>query len=335
MPEFSPSVFTFRDFMQKVLPTIIAICLFVPFDTSLKEIPKIEEIIFAGVILGYLIASPVRWLADSGIKYLPLYWARQRDYGNRREWVSRNWNYLRLHSYLSKEESDQIEEDGSLIVFYRVITFFLLIYFGLNLWLLINAFDYDLTHLSAISTARYWRDVLSVLVNLKTPVLAIGTLPTGIILPVIFLLIVFGVRESLEAYKYVFLEEGKYANLADRYQIEKGGIAVSIWGQVLRAETNKKDGEAVLRNPVEGATVMLLKGTIEIDKRVTSKTGYFQFENRYKDCLNATCTLCVKNEDIKEDRTFTDKTASGFEFVLPVANAPPDEATEKVLDSRT
>ena len=64
MADAAPLSFTLRDVFQKVFPTVIALCLFIPFVRALKEPPGIEEIIFAGVVLSYLIAPPMRKVAD-------------------------------------------------------------------------------------------------------------------------------------------------------------------------------------------------------------------------------------------------------------------------------
>jgi len=337
MAEASPLAFSLRDILRRIFPTVIAICLFAPLFKRFRDLHEIENIIFAGVVLSYLLSAPVRKASDYLFMRSPFWREQWQEQKTRREWVNRNWDYQRLHEYLTKDELELIEEDGNLFLFYRAITFYLLFYLLVVLGIfLITGFDFDLTRLSEIATLKYWRDVWSVVVHARTSVLAIGEIPILIVVTIVAVLAYFSIKESFQGYEYTFLEGGTYPNLSEKYHREKGDIARSIWGQVLGCEAGKSKADG--GKPIPGAKARLLINDLEIAADDTNRGGYFQFANMFGECVDKTCVVTVQVGAItkRQTRTFSKTSKPNFTFRFPTmaANAPPKGVAKLINKAR-
>lgn len=280
----SPSSFIFRDFIQYIFPTLIAACLFVPFSSRLNSVVSFEGLFFGAAILGYIISSPLTKLVNFSMRYIPIAKGTLREYEKRGEWIANNWNFERLFFVLSNDEREYIYLTSSYAEFYRFVGFYLLIYFVANVaWLLSSILP------DAGSLAEVWRRSLGA----ATPMLKNVQVPTLLLLLITPVLSYFLFRDFFTEYEAMFLERGQYAAFAEKYHLEKGNIAVSIWGKVL------SQGE-----PVAQAQIKLLSSNYEeLDRAMTDEKGHFQFVGKYAECLNSTCHLYLAGPSFELEQT--------------------------------
>ena len=319
MAESSPLAFSFRDILRRIFPSVIAICLFAPLFTRFRHLHSIQEIIFAGIVLSYLMSFPVRKGSDLLFDKSPFWRQRRRKLKTKREWINRNWDYQRLDEHLTKDERELIDEDGNLAYFYRIICFYLLLYLLVLLVLfLIRGFHFDLARLPQIPTLAYWKGIWLVIVNSQTALLGLGELPLLVVVPLTVILIYFSFKEAFQAYEYTFLDGGAYPSLSEKYHREKGEIAVSIWGQVVQREDGESQADIRLM-PAAGAEARLLLNNKEIEVSKTDEEGYFQFADRFSQCLDKTCVVTVQVgvEKQQQTRIFSRTTKPSFTFEFP------------------
>lgn len=299
MAAISPPPLSLRDFIQHSFPTIVGACLFVPFYGPLNQKVSVESLIVASIILGYLISSPMTQIASFVTKRLPILGRKIHKYREEATWYSQNWDYDRLFYTLNKDDKEYLYLTGSYAEFYRLVGFYLLVYFLLNLVLLMKA----------LLTVTTLADVKLVLVSLNTSMLGGWPANTMIVLIISFLLSVYAFRDFLIEYKALFLPNGQYITMAQNQHIEKGLIAKSIWGRVL------SNGDGIAK-----ANVKLLKedGSI-IEEAETNDSGFYQFKDRYLQCLNTTCRISTITPAWQKDRiiTITDKQIPYFELQGP------------------
>lgn len=265
----SPPPFSLRDFFQRIFPTIIAACLFVPFLEPLNKVASLEGLIFGAIVFSYLIESPVSRIVSLVYDKLP----KPQALSKRMRWIANNWDYDALFYSITTEEREYLYLTHGYARFYKTISFYLLAYALLNMFILLrNATPID--HLPEL-----W----SRLSIATTPTLAMQQVPTLPLLSVSILLCYFTFRDYLLEYKVLFLDGGAYPKLAERYHREKGKIAKSIWGVVYQSE-----------KVVPNADLSLYSNDGEITTVRTDQEGRFQFIGKFSQCVNTECRLKIK-----------------------------------------
>jgi hypothetical protein len=319
MAALSASPLTLRDFIQRIFPTVIAVCLFVPFVESLRTKMTLESIISGGAILGYLIADPMKSFSRKVTSYVPFFRKRLKSYERRWAWIKLKWNLDRLQSYLTKDENEYVDQLGSRAIFDQVTIFYLMIYLALNLYRLFGAFRFGSEYWPRMKSAEHLKGLLATLTGLRTPMIGDWQAPTLLLVLAVPIVIGFLFKDFLLHFNLVFLEQGQYDILADKYHRAEGDIATSVWGLV-----------TLDQKPLVGKRVELLKNSSAIDQDKTNERGYFQFKWKYEECLDATCTVRVylDGQTFSKERKFEAKTPPGFIFHLS-SSAPAPATTVK------
>ncbi|HEX8119440.1 MAG TPA: hypothetical protein VF521_19330, partial [Pyrinomonadaceae bacterium] len=131
----------------------------------------------------------------------------------------------------------------------------------------------------------------------------------------------------LESYvgnnQYLFSEHGMYTVLAEKYQKGKGGLARRVWGRL------------VCGGPLGSTRVRLVKSTYywtpdgentELLDAEVDGHGYFHFDSKYVDALDADWRLSVEADGFKWSKAvkFTETTTPYFivEVLPPPGHNP-------------
>jgi hypothetical protein len=284
MAQFSPTPFSLSDFIQRIFPTIIAACLFVPFYSSLNAVVSPEGLIFGAAILGYIVSPVVIDIAYYVYKYFPFLRKHIRDNEEWRLWLADNWKGERFFYSLSKDEKESLYLNGSYTDFFRTVSFYLFVYSLINLIWLLNAILFNKEKGGSL-----WSNIITV----TTPMYKNWQAPTLIILIISAVLFYYMFKSFLLYYGLLFFENGENIVLAEKYHRTHGNLAINVWGKVIY------QGE-----PIEGAEVKLIGNDYEIlDSVRTNSRGYFKFKNRYNDCLRAPCVIFVTVRGWQFERT--------------------------------
>ncbi len=294
MADVSTSPFTFRDFIQLIFPTMVALAMFVPFDGALAGKLSVTGLVFAAIVLGYLMSSLVTAIANWVTARIPFFGRRLDERKRQSAWLTDNWDLAALHSYLTKDENDFIDLLSSLWIFYRITAFYLLAYATVNVVRVALAVHHRPGWLAAARPGG-WTTAWEVARTLDTPMLGNWSLPTLVAIGVSLPLMGLALRDCLQEYERVFLEGGLYDQYAAKYQRKERTIARRVWGQVL-------DGG----RPLGDATVRVLRYGAEIVRASSDQSGRFFF-NRPPDELegylveatsgdrSASCTVRADN----------------------------------------
>ena len=251
------SPLTFRDSVRHLLPTAAAIALFAPFVSEEKL--DVGGLVFASVILGYVITTPLTTFLGWLYRFTPT----PKAAGARRQWINSNWNFdVLFYERLSQEEREYAYLTGSYVDFYRQLAFYLLLYAAVNLMVLAHAISVDANHAGA------WQTILCT----TTPLAGGFKLSTAFLIIVSVLLGGYCFWDFLNEYAILFLEEGTYVRFAEKSQKEKGGLTENVWGM---AQHNGKGAPAV---PVE----LLDSGGKALEAVHTDSNGLFQFRDRFQ-----------------------------------------------------
>jgi hypothetical protein len=273
--------FTFRDFIQQILPGLIAAGLFVPF----AGVTSTESTFIAAALLSYVISTPVS-LAANCLKLIPFLRAKLKELDADRKWEDLNWNYTRLFYRLSDEEREYTYLTGAYMQFYKVSAFYFLLYSCTQVGIIVHALWNK--------PYRTWGALASAA---KTPILGGLSLPTLWILPLASVICGFLIADYINEYKILMFD--LYPEYARRYQEKEGGIARSIWGKIVYEIMDNRGTKK--EEPVSQMEVALTgEGTYETV--VTDLKGRFQFRDKYEVCTKAVCTLRVDrvNQATKE-----------------------------------
>src|SRR5947209_5331233 len=256
MAVVSTPSFTLRDFIQRILPMVIAVCLFAPFFPGFAAGINLEGLIVGAAILGYVAAEPLdRWLFSRLMGLLPVVGPTFKKYRRERQWVLRNWDSARLFFSLSNDDRESAILSFSYIDFYSYVGFLLLAYAFVNLgWLVAEVLG---------GGGPLWARA----VYATTPMLGGWRVSTVLVFALALILAYSSLDQYLSIYYQFYLRRGQFDMLARLYHEKEGGVAVSIWGSVLRNGAAAPDVE-----------VRLLSDNYRVlASTVTDEEGRFQF----------------------------------------------------------
>jgi hypothetical protein len=279
MADVSASPFGFRDFVQQIFPAIFALTLFVPFCAPLALSMTVPALIFAGIVVGYLIfgvsLDASKWMS----KGLPWFGGKIERQGESRSWVSSNWNFGALHTYLAKEENDLIDSVNSLWIYYRLTAFYLFSYMFFNIGFLIAGVW---QHKSTPEPNSIWGAIWLT----TTPMFGGWSAPTIIVVVLSLVLMIIALRDSLEQYSRVFCDGGLYDDFSAKYQREMKPIAKRLWGLVVEND-----------QPLADVSVRLARNGTTLDSARTDAMGRFAFNLTPEDCAGS--IVCVDDSRYK------------------------------------
>ena len=259
----TPSL-SLRDFLQRILPTVIAVCLFVPFFPGLAARMTLEGLIVGAVILSYIAAEPlyteVLWPIT---RRLPFVGRELKKRERRRAWLAANWDLRRLLFSAGKDNSDALYVNYGYVEFYHRVGSLLLVYGVANLiWLALGV--------------AYWPapgdPVWERALRVTTPMLGRWQLSTPLLSALALLFSYTSFRQFLGVYEEFFLPRGQFDMLAQLKHEDDGDLALSIWGSVRRG------GEAAPEVEVR----LLDAGDAVLSRCVTNEDGDFQFRGWYR-----------------------------------------------------
>lgn len=289
MGGISVSAFVFRDVIRYILPTIIALGLYVPYFVPEGRELSIETLLLFSVVLGYVVYSPISYLAStfqiSILKYVPRLSIYQHK--KRRMWWTTNWDYDELWTNLEQQERDYLYLTMSYIEFFRLSGFYFFIYMVINLIYFISSLytSFTLGEFSGISFGSF----IVQLLTYKTQMLGNWNASTLIVIVLSTILFYFLYASSSSEYGILFVDGGFFPKFAEKYQKKIGNIARSIWGTVYEIYGDE-------RNPLPAVEVSLLGNDNElVSKSTTDDSGDFQFEDKFKSCLNIECKLEISD----------------------------------------
>ena len=235
------STFSLREFLQLVVPPLIALTLFTPWFSSLQERVTIEGILFAAVVLGLLLSGPAgavsTWLFT---KLLPIYRRRRREVDATGQFMRKSLDFARLETHLTKDDRELADILASLSICYRQTAMYLVVYLFSNIVRLGAAIassrDQMLASLTLLSKSPDVRTVTAVwneIAEPATPMLGGWSLPTIVAVVTSHIAILFLVKESLDTKQALFGVQGLYNGYALKAQKDDAEVARAVWGQVL------------------------------------------------------------------------------------------------------
>jgi hypothetical protein len=282
MSELAPLLapYSLRDLLQRILPTVIASCLFIPFSPPLNKMVSFEGLIIGAILLSYLIESPISQeslisqIVSTIYDKLPKY----KSLLGKKRWLSNNWNYDELFYSLSNEEREYLYLAASYIHFYKTVSFYLLIFAIVNLGLIIeNSYPF-------YSLDDLWCKLQAV----KTPILGQNELPSLPLFLISLILCYYTFKDFTLEFEVLFLENGAYQVMAKRYHLVNGGIATGIWGTVLQQGMIAKDVDVVLEKKETNNYYS------EVCRVKTDDQGRFQFIEKFAKSIATEHRLNVK-----------------------------------------
>lgn len=303
MTGISPSVFLARDVLEHVLPSLLAVVLFLPFcGVSASEIAE-QNVLLAAIVGAYVAGSLFQAVNASALVSRPMAWlfsilSNSRDVGqgqksnmywsgesvqsvrDRTEWIGRNWDMDSLFSLLSKEEREYFYLTRAYLRLFQLSSMLAFGYFLLNsLWLVGVAI---LSHLVLETGPAY-------LFEIESPL--IGGIAAPTLLLCLLSLVGFASLYNWYRVEYgsLFAEWGLHSQMARRYQRKEGGVASAIWGRVRKEQV---DGSEVAEDRVS-LRVELFRKSKMIGASEPDPDGHFQFPAAFKSCVGNVCRLVV------------------------------------------
>lgn len=344
MSAISAGTIIYRDFIQYVLPTLFALCLFVPF---FNPYISVDVIGLSAIVFGYVVFVPVDWLLDLLLKRFKL-WAEKSSAGmnktgssaqvgakqhqpsvlarlrhcfaqnyhkafSSRDWHQRNWDYDRLWYHgLDKEERENFSVSEAFFELYRFTAFYFLAYALLNfIWALWGIGGY-------VILGDFGGDILTSITTTATPMLGGWSAPTWLVMIISAIWAFFLGRAVFGVYRNLFGEDGAYVKYSTKYHEAGGKIAQSVWGRVVYQE---EDGKKQLV-PVPGVKIRLYRDSRELaPPRCTDEQGRFQMVDTFSKCVGGTCTVVVVGSgwQVRQQMYITEKTVP--EFTIRVKRA--------------
>lgn len=282
----SPSVFLTRDFLEHILPTIIAACLFLPFLVKLEG-AKLESMLVGALVLGYFVSAltqrivRVPWIHRG--MHLLYRWESHgvtlQQIKSGHQWRARNWNYDRLFYLLNKDDREYLYLTRAYLNLAQDLCFYLMLYLLVNTVLLAGSLWIEFMIVGF--SWEFWA--------VWTPMIGGAALITWLVMLLSFLTFCSLYSAFLQEFGSLFDEWGSYAQWAERYHIEQGGIATGIWGAIKRSKA-----------PVDKTLVKLVLEDKVIQEAETDSKGRFQFPGAYATCLGKRCALRLPKEEEKE-----------------------------------
>ncbi len=271
--------FSFRDFIQFILPTLIGASLFLPY---VSPLPSIETVLVLAALFSYIIATPVSEFARLVYRLIPGVRRRVKELADRREWWGCNWDYDRLFYFLSKDERDYLYLTGSYTEFNRTVSVYVLVYFLVQLGALVRA---------AIEVPAAGISWWAAALGQTTPMLGGWTAPTMLLAVVAIVLFRYLFANFAQEWEILFLEGGQYVTFAIKYHEAGNRIARSIWGRVGSAQ-----------HSVANAEVTLLADGSQLAQTQTDRDGRFQLVDAYPLCLGKGCLVRVKQGTVTVEK---------------------------------
>jgi hypothetical protein len=259
----------FRDIVQYVFPTIIAITLFLPFFGA--HTVSVEGLVFGAILLGYVFSSLIGKLVGISYDYIPIIRKCIRKRQRIAEWMDSNWDYATVFYSLTHEDREYLYLTAAYKDFYYVTSFYLLAYSLLNAVLLVVS----VCGASQPSTMVF---------GTYTPILGERQIPTVAAMLLSFAGFVFLFKDHLIEYQILFYPDGQHDHFARQCYKKNPGIARSLWGKVT---DNGQAGAAV--------EVILQDSDGKVIGRVTTdELGLFHFKHSFDRCIRGGCRLQLK-----------------------------------------
>jgi hypothetical protein len=271
MADAVSSPLSFRDFIRHLLPTATALCLFLPLFHFPKEKLEVAAVVFAAVILGYLVTTPLNTFLSRYYDSTPI----MKVFGRRWQWMKGNWDLDKLFYSLTQEERDYIYVTAGYLELYRQLSFYLSIYAAVNLSVLLNA----------IQGASDVNSFFLRAVDARTTVVGGLLFPTAVLFLISLILAYYAFKDFLNEYAILFHDSGQYSIFAGRAHEKEGGLAKSISGVILNKAKPLRGGKVTLEN---------CRGTT-LETRSTDLDGYFQFDNKSGKHSAGEYKLCIED----------------------------------------
>jgi len=295
------AAFSFRDFLESILPTIVALCLFMPYVSSFNSF---DLAFLAVALLGYAISSPVIAITKKIYRYFPIVGQKIKSIEEEKEWWSNNWDYSKLFYRLKSDEREYIYLTAAYASCFRTMSFYFLIYAIIQTVQLSKAF------LAVKANPCQWIEAIT---KQATPMFGGWELPSFVVLIVSIIFVIFLLRDFLSELHFLFDDDGQYALFATNYQEEKGKIAKSIWGTVSFEHEKVNGAKVILLNTDRG---------VQIDETLANTQGKFQFKNKFQDSNGSKCRIEASKDNVKGfiDIQLSDKQVP--EFMVKLEKAP-------------
>jgi len=294
MAEAVSSPLTFRDFIRHLLPTAAAICLFAPLSSQALGKLEVTSLVFAAILLGYVVTTPLTKFVVKLYRLTPVL----KRFRLHRDWMNKNWDLGSLFYLLTQEEREYLYLTASYADFFRLVSFYLLIYTGVNLFLLVKSIR-----------GEHFANLLHAALAARTPVAGDLQFSTLLLLVLSPLLGYYLFIDFLTEYDVLFFENGPHDVFARKLHERQGGIAVSIWGKIRHR-----------MGPVEGAKVELLSAEGKLlEECVTTSEGRYQFPGKYENYVNGNYQLRVSSECSSEKKVIeiSEKKVPSFDMEVP------------------
>jgi hypothetical protein len=235
------STFSLREFLQLLVPPLVALSLFTPWYSPLQGKLTIEGILFAGVVIGLLFSGPADALSIVVTRLIPFpsYRRRRNQVDATGRLMRKSVDFERLETHLTKDDRELADILGSLSICYRQTAMYLVFFVLLNVYSLWHAVSESPRLLALVKPVADSPGMGSAIAAWKalgepaSPMLGGWQLPTILAIAASVLAIVFLLEESIGAKDALFGVQGLYNGYALKFQKTDPDIALAVWGKVV------------------------------------------------------------------------------------------------------
>lgn len=287
----TPSGFVYGDFLERVLPVLLAAFLFTPYVAAALVTEHADVVFFAAIIIGYVFHGTFTLLAKWWLERTPFRSRRQKKEFDQvdgdRAWLGKNWDLARMSYLVDKDDREYLYQTASWAEFYRHVAFFLQAYLVLNLIVFVASVGVILVGSDSVTAAA------SAVLTIPTPLVGGQTVPAVIAIPIVWVLSFHNFDAFVLQYRLLFAEGLQHDIVSQRLHSEGAALAKSIWGR--GTDPNK---------PIAGATVVLrIEGQNKYET-TTDTHGRFQFVDVFRECVGHFCEIELSANGVRLRRSF-------------------------------
>jgi hypothetical protein len=282
MGALGASGFIFRDFIKYILPTITGACLLLPVFVPWRYL-KIDQIVFISILVGYIIYPVASCVANFVHDHLPcreISLSKDSPAVKQSRWVKKNWDLKGLRPKIDKDEREYLYLTLSYLEYFQITAFYFLLFSLCNFVnILLSVPRLCSIPNDSIDLFNFFQSItVGTIVGSPVPSLYAGLI--GLILSYSLF------HASVVEYRALYGIDGAYEFLLKKYHLIYGGLAHSIWGQVLNIENVPIEHKGRL-------TLELFRNNHSLGTCTTDDDGRFQFHGSLNACINYKCKVVI------------------------------------------
>ena len=265
-----PSAFLIRDVIQHVIPTLVALVLFVPLVTDdVGGGPLVMGAVVLAVVAGALMST----IGGPVVRMLPGLAGRARRHRRNRAWWNRNFDFVRLWYRLTQAERQNLYATQAYAEMYAMVAFYLLAYVVTNAVVCFLGFAMPAVEDGAAFDMEMVQTIAAALWEMEMPMFGDWRAPSIALIVIGLCMFVFAAAGHVREIDLLFGDDGQYVSLARIHHLETGDIATGLWGRVTRGG-----------RPLANASITIMDVNDEkLGWSETDRNGRFQAPHLFAD----------------------------------------------------